>query len=62
MDTAQQDFLDEVEAFIKEHDMDATSFGKASIGNANFVFRLRNGTSPTLRTVDKARRYMVSIK
>ena len=51
-------FLHEVEAFLAETGMTPPTFGRQSAGDGQFVAELRDGRSPTLRTVDKVRGFM----
>ncbi len=51
MDITQ--FSQAVEEAIKSKGMTPTQFGRAALKDPGFVFGLRNGRSPTLRTVER---------
>lgn len=55
-----EQFRGEVERFLDAHKMDPTTFGKQSVNDPNFVFRLRNGTDPRISTVERVRSFMAS--
>ena len=46
-------FLNDVEAAIERHDYHVTHFGREAVGDPNFVFQVRDGRSPTMRTVER---------
>lgn len=48
--TAEQ-FLGSIEAFLVKNEMSASAFGRAAIGDPNFVGDLRAGRMPNLRIV-----------
>ena len=58
MKTETQKFKDKVERYITASYMGSTEFGFASVGSGAFITRLRDGTSPTLTTVDRVLQYM----
>jgi 2,4-dienoyl-CoA reductase-like NADH-dependent reductase (Old Yellow Enzyme family) len=58
MSTLTDQFLDEIETFLTQSGMDATAFGKSAMSDPSFVFDLRAGRSPSIRTVDRCRNYM----
>ena len=51
-------FKDDVERFLERTAMTPTAFGKAALGDPNFVFDLRNGRSPRLTNVEKVEEFM----
>ena len=53
-----QSLLDEVEGFLQAKEMTATGFGRAAIGDPNFVFDLRKGRDVRPETVDRVRSFM----
>ncbi len=53
-------FLDEVEAFLAVTGIKTSELGYAATGNPSFVNRMRNGTSPRLKTVDTVRAWMIA--
>jgi hypothetical protein len=57
-----EQFLAEVEAFIAKSELNPTDFGKLAINDPNFVFDLREGRSPSARTIDKVREWMRQFK
>jgi len=61
MNTEKQ-FLKDIEAHLKEHRIKPTNFGIDSGMGRNFINGLRDGRSPTLRTYDQVKTYMVKDK
>ena len=51
-------FRREVEAFLEATGTKASVLGAEAVGNRSLVGRLRKGTSPLLRTVDRVRAWM----
>jgi homoserine dehydrogenase len=60
MSTEAENFLNEVERFLVDHDMPPTVFGQKSLADPNFVFDLREGRDVRFSTVDKIRSFMSS--
>lgn len=52
--------LREIRSFLAESRMSPTYFGKAAVGNSEMVGRLEAGKTVTLRTAEKARRFIAS--
>lgn len=48
-----QVFLTDVERFLNASGMAPARFGKEALNDPNFIKGLRNGRSPSLRTVSK---------
>lgn len=46
-------FLSEIEQFLSKSGMSPTAFGRAAVGDPNFVPDLRNGRMPSLRLVER---------
>jgi sulfate adenylyltransferase subunit 2 len=59
MESSATAFLAEIEAFLARESVSSSSFGRAAVGDPNFVRELREGRAPSLRLVDRARAYMV---
>ena len=55
-----QSFRDEVEAFLKETGIEPTRFGREALKDPRFVFDLREGRSPSGRTMDRVRDWMTA--
>ena len=51
-------FLADVEAFLSERGMEASLFGRNALKDPNFVFDLRRGRCPNLRTIQRVRAFM----
>jgi hypothetical protein len=51
-------FLSEVEDYLEMHNMAPTRFSTEVMKAPAFVARLREGVSPTARTMDKVRKWM----
>ena len=47
-----------VEAFLVQHGMSASAFGRESTGDPKFVSELRNGRSPRLAMADNITAWM----
>jgi len=58
MESSAAAFLSEIEAFLARECAAPSSFGRAAVGDPNFVRELRGGRAPSLRLVDRARAYM----
>jgi hypothetical protein len=56
--TIQDDFRAEIEAFLERHDMKPAVFGQQALHDPKFVFDLRKGRSPSIRTIAKERAWM----
>lgn len=52
------DLLAEIEIFLVEADMSATSFGTLCLGDPPFVSQLRNGRNPLETTIARCRAFM----
>lgn len=55
---ANQQLLAEIDAFLAASGMAETTFGKKAAGNSQVVDRMRDGSSVTLRTADRIRRFI----
>lgn len=55
--TAEQ-FLSEIDSFLKRTGMSATAFGKSAVNDPNFVHDLRGGRQPSLGLVGRVSNYM----
>jgi hypothetical protein len=60
MSSASSVFLIEIDRFLARTATDPTSLGKQALGDPNFVFDLRQGRSPSTRTIDKVRNWMTA--
>jgi 2,4-dienoyl-CoA reductase-like NADH-dependent reductase (Old Yellow Enzyme family) len=56
--TLLESFLADVEAFLSERSMEASLFGRKALKDPNFVFELRTGRCPNLRTIQRVRAFM----
>lgn len=55
META---LLKEIRKFLRQSKMGKSYFGRVATGNSELVSRLEEGKTVTLRTAEKARRFM----
>lgn len=55
-----QTFRNRVEAFLARTGMAPSRLGDAACNDPNFVFDLRAGRSPHLRTIEKVEAYMAA--
>lgn len=53
-----KEFLEQIMAFIAENQIYETVFGLAAVNDGNFIKRLKNGGSITLRNANKVSDYM----
>jgi 2,4-dienoyl-CoA reductase-like NADH-dependent reductase (Old Yellow Enzyme family) len=60
MESSADAFLSEIEAFLARERAAPSTFGRAAVGDPNFVRQLREGRAPSLRLVDRARAYMAA--
>ena len=60
MESAADAFLCEIEDFLARERAAPSTFGRAAVGDPNFVRELREGRAPGLRLVDRARVYMAA--
>ncbi len=51
-------FRDEIEGFLARFNLNATTFGREAMADPSFVFDIRNGRMPNLRTIDRVREWM----
>jgi sulfate adenylyltransferase subunit 2 len=58
MESSTTAFLAEIEAFLARERVRPSRFGRAAVGDPNFVRELREGRAPSLRLVDRTRAYM----
>jgi hypothetical protein len=56
--TLLESFLADVEAFLSGRGMEASLFGRSALKDPNFVFDLRKGRCPNLRTIQRVRAFM----
>ena len=52
--------LEDISAFIQAHELSERNFGELALNDKNFVGDIRTGRSPSLKTVDKLRRFMAA--
>ncbi len=60
MDNSASAFLVEIEEFLAKSNLDPTALGKNALGDPSFVFDLRKGRSPSMRTIDKIRSWIAA--
>ena len=51
-------FLLDIEDYLEKHSMAPSKFSTVVMKSPTFVARLREGVSPTARTMDKVRKWM----
>lgn len=57
-DANSNEFLQEVESFLREHNLSATRFGVLAAGDTKFVGTLRKGRKLRLSTSERVRQWM----
>ena len=58
MESSADAFLSEIETFLARERAAPSTFGRAAVGDPNFVRELRGGRATSLRLVDRTRAYM----
>lgn len=56
------EFVLEVEEFLARNRIEASTFGRDAFKDPGFVFELRKGRCPNLRTIERARGFMAQIE
>ena len=56
--TSDEKLLSNIEQFLSKNEMSATQFGLAAMNDGKFVFFLREGRSPSLKTMDRVKAFM----
>jgi 2,4-dienoyl-CoA reductase-like NADH-dependent reductase (Old Yellow Enzyme family) len=56
--TLLESFLADIETFLAERGMEASLFGRDALKDPNFVFELRKGRCPNLRTIERVGAFM----
>lgn len=54
----RENFKSEVEAFLKDNEMQPSIFGLAAVNDPSFVIRLRNNRNFRLDTIERVQKYM----
>lgn len=54
----RDDFLAEVEQFLEEQLLEPSAFGVKALKDPGFVFALRKGRAPNLRTIQRVKDFM----
>lgn len=57
---AAESFRNKIEVFLERSGMSPTAFGKAAVGDPNFVEDVRGGRMPSLRLVDKVNEFIAA--
>ena len=55
-------FLFEIEVFLRKHNLSATQFGALAVGDTKFVRTVRQGRRPREKTQAAVRRFMRSFR
>lgn len=55
-----QTLIDEIDAFRSRNGMTASAFGRAAVGDPNFIGDLHKGRMPSLILIDRVREFMQS--
>lgn len=56
----RDELLNEIEAFLVASDFGAVAFGRAALGDGNFVLDMRRGRCPSLATFERVRAFMAA--
>ena len=60
--TLLTDFSEEVALFLTTSRMAPSRFGRDALGDPGFVAELRKGRCPNLRTIERARAFIIAHK
>ena len=60
MDILPRDLLADIDRFLSEKGVSATTFGKEAVNDGHFVRRLRAGVDMKISTIRRAHEYLVS--
>ena len=55
-----ESFMADIETFLSERSMEASLFGRRALKDPNFVFDLRKGRCPNLRTIQRVSAFMAA--
>lgn len=55
-------FADDIAAFIAAQEMSESKFGELALNDKNFVADMREGRSPSLKTVARVREFMLTYR
>lgn len=58
MQSLSAQFLNQIETYLATTGMKPTVFGREVMGDPKFVFDLRKGRSPSLRTIERVQSWM----
>ena len=58
MSTYTQTFLEDIEAFLVKTGLPANRLGRQAVGTPNLIYRLREGKSCSIRTMDRVIEFM----
>lgn len=56
------DFIRDIEAFCRTHQLRESRFGRAAVNDTTFVPQLRAGREPRRATVGKVRQFMATYR
>lgn len=54
--------LSDIEAFVEAHEITERRFGELALNDKNFVSDIRSGRSPSLNTVERLKRFMMTYR
>jgi hypothetical protein len=54
----QAELIERIDAFLERHEMGDSRFGRDAVGEPGLVERIRNGSSPNLRTLGRIAAFM----
>ncbi len=60
--SSHKELLRDIEAFLREQEMPASTFGEEAVADRGFVFNMRAGRDPKLSTADRVRKYMADYR
>ncbi len=60
--TILERFKRDIEDFLREQGVPASTFGKIAMNDPNFVHQLRKGRAPSVRMLDRAYAYIEKVK
>lgn len=54
--------LSDIEEFVAAHEITERRFGELALNDKNFVSDIRSGRSPSLNTVERLKRFMMTYR
>lgn len=56
----REQFVAEIEGFLKVSKMEPSTFGRSALNDPRFVATIRAGRAPNLRTIERVRQFIAA--